>query len=328
MADKSGTPEHQLILRCAIIAGKIIDRNISPAQKSFAKTMDLDEQMDTIAADMPRSWWDIPNELLSPGPELDRITERLLQQFFFFHIKLYLHLPFIVKSATTDRYDMSTLACMEAARQMLKIFQMLRAEVEGACLFDCKTSDFVSFTAAVVLLVGHSSSSTMANQAHFNEDSHLIESAERIFHKEEREKQCKIASQCRNALRILSSAQKNDSADVGSVNKLHEIPIPYFGTVVRRSVNRASAQPLTSTAPSLYHDGLFSQSAQLTPTPTPITRCENVELDAHTIDYMGYDLENVVLGNMQWGMDYSSNLIADDLSSWLDDAIINLNQVN
>jgi hypothetical protein len=57
-----GSADHRFILRCVLCAGKVIDRNIAPGTPSFAKAMELDEEMDTIAACMPTVWWNIPDE--------------------------------------------------------------------------------------------------------------------------------------------------------------------------------------------------------------------------------------------------------------------------
>lgn len=326
MADNSGSLQHHFILRCAFIAGKVIDRNILPAKPSFARTMDLDEQMDVIAASMPEAWWDMPGELPSPGPDLENLRERLLQQFYFFHVRIYLHLPFIVKSPTTSPYDISRFACMEASRQMLRRFVMLRAEVQGACLFECKTSDFVGFTAAVVLLLGLSSPSGMPDPRNSNEDLRLIASTERIFHREEMEKECKIASQCRKTLLMLSGIQDNDSRNDDSFDEPHEILIPYFGTVVRRRVKQASAQPLSGNAQSSNNGTSFPPLTLLEPTASSLTEGPNLTADAHTIDYGGYSIPNLILGSMQWGLDNFGSFPSDDPSPWLDTPIMDIDQ--
>ncbi|KFZ16878.1 hypothetical protein V502_04850 [Pseudogymnoascus sp. VKM F-4520 (FW-2644)] len=288
--------EHMFILRCAIIAGKTIDRNIALAKPSFAKTMDLDEQMDAISASMPQEWWSIPDELPNPGLELNHLTERLLQQFFFFHIRLYLHLPFIAKS-THPPYDICRLACIESSRQMLRIFLVLRTEIQGASIFECKTSDFVGFTAAVALLVGLSE---MHGLRDAKEDWRLIASAEAIFQREATDNGCRISSQCQKAIRMLSSAHEDLQV------KSHEFRIPYFGTVVqgraRRSAQISREQPPLSTP--------------LVPTSDFVAEDQIVWPDSLEIEYMGYDLNNPIEG-----MHFMDN-VDDELSLWLDTARI------
>ena len=326
MAEESGPWQQRFILRCAFIVGKVIDRNIMPGKPSFAGAIDLDEQMDAIAASTPEGWWDTPAELPCPGLELDQLRERLLQQFYFFHVRIYLHLPFIVRSSTTSPYDISRLACLEASRQMLKRSIILHAEVQEARLFECKTSDFVGFMAAVVLLLGLDNPSDMPNPRNSDEDLRLIASVERIFHREEREKGCKIASQCRKTLQMLSGIQDNNFGNGESFAGPHKILIPYFGTVVRRGVKQASVQTLSGNAHSSSHGTPFSPSTLLEPTASSTTEEQNSLADAHTIEYGGYNPPNSILGSMQWEMDSFGNFPADDLSPGLDTAMMDIDQ--
>lgn len=65
--------------------------------------------MDEIATSMVEDWWDTSAKFPGPSPELDQFRERLLQQFYFIHVKFYLHRPFILKSPTISLYDHSRL---------------------------------------------------------------------------------------------------------------------------------------------------------------------------------------------------------------------------
>lgn len=312
-------PEHQLILRCAIIAGKIIDRNIAPAKPSFAKTMDLYHQMDTIVTLMPEDWWEIPDEPPAPVMELNHLVERLLQQFFFFNVKLYLHLPFIVKkSPANSAYTISTLACIDASRQMLRIFLILHTKVDGAYLFDCKTSDFISFTAAVVLLLGtaHMNDSPIQNN-HDDGDRKLIESAWRIFRTDAEEKGCKIASQCQKTLGILAGL---DSSDRASLDQPHEIRIPYFGTVVRKPVNKQTN--MLSHIKDISNEWRDSHTSPPLTTSLPNSSTgnigENIWLDAYDFEYVGHDFA--------WGVVDVNNLLAGNPGSMVDLSMMDIDQ--
>ncbi|KAI9781855.1 MAG: hypothetical protein M1839_005647 [Geoglossum umbratile] len=326
MAEESGSWQQQFIIRCAFIAGKVIDRNIIPGKPSFASTIDLDEQMDAIAASTPEGWWDALTELPGPGPELDQLRERLLQQFYFFHVRVNLHLPFIVKSPTASPYDHSRLACLEASRQMLRRFVILRAEVQGACLFECKTSDFVGFMAAVVLLLGLSNPNDMPNPPNSDEGLRLVASVERIFYKEEREKGCKIASQCRKTLRMLSGIQESDSRNADSLAEPHEIMIPYFGNVLRRRVKRASTQTPSGNAHSGIHGTTSSPPILLEPTASSMTEEQDSAADALTIEYGGYNPPNFIWNSMHCEVDSLGNFPTDDLYPWLDAAMMDIDQ--
>ncbi|KAF4419903.1 hypothetical protein FACUT_11343 [Fusarium acutatum] len=141
-------PEQRFVLRCAFIAGKIIDRNMMPGKPSSASSMLLDEQMDTIASSMSLGWWDLPESLPNSHTETDELRNLLLLHFYFFHVRINLHLPFIVGTESTSPRSSHRLACLEASRQLLKRFTLLRTQIQGFSIFDCKTSDFVGFMAS------------------------------------------------------------------------------------------------------------------------------------------------------------------------------------
>lgn len=258
------------IHRCAVTAGEVINYLISPGKPSFAKAMSLDEEMDNIYNSAPSSWWDIPDKLPSSRTELDNLVDRLLIHFFYFHIRMYIHLPFLKQSSSSASQEVARLACTDAARQLVKCFLILHSEVDGASLFDCKTSDFVAFTAAVVLLISHSNSDNRTA----SDDLQLIADAEKIFQASEEESGCEMAAQCRKALVLLSSPPP----DGGSTQ---EIPIPYFGKVARRVPVQSSR---------IRDDRPASGYPQLTPSTTEASSSDAQSTwgSAYSLDYMGF----------------------------------------
>ncbi|KAI8720108.1 Zn(2)-C6 fungal-type domain-containing protein [Fusarium sp. LHS14.1] len=257
------------IHKCAVTAGEVINYLISPGKPSFAKAMSLDEEMDAIYHLVPQNWWDIPEKLPSSRIELNNLVDRLLIHFFFFHIRMYIHLPFLKHSSSSVSREVSRLACTDAARQLVKCFLVLHAKVDGVSLFDCKTSDFVAFTAAVVLLIGNPVSSDRFRP----EDLQLVADSQRIFQASE-EEGCKMASQCRRALALLSSPPQHGGST-------QEIPIPYFGRIVRR-VPEQSSRVGDERAASAY--------PQLTPSTTGASSFDAHSTwgSAYSLDYMGF----------------------------------------
>ena len=326
IAHKLESLQHCFVVRCAFIAGKIIDRNAMSTKPSFANAMDLDEKMDAIATSMSGDWWDMPAELPGPSAELEQLRERLLQQFYFFHVRTYIHMPFIVQSPTKSPYEHSRLACMEASRQMLRRYVLLRAEVQGTCLFECKTSDFVGFMAAVVLLLGLSNQKSILKPRTPDQDLHLIASMERILRKEESAKRCKIAAQCRKTLEMLSGIQHNDFGNVNHSAETQKILIPYFGTVVRKPRKRASMQSLSSDIVRSSNEASYSPSLLLASNISP-TSDEQISLaDTHIIEYEGYNPPSSIQGDMHLEADNLRNFPTEDRSPWLDTLMTDLDQ--
>ena len=247
--DPAAPAEHQFVLRCALLAGRIIDRNVSKANSSFAKTVEMDEEMNAISSSMPPDWWNLPRQLPGNGPELDELRDRLLQQFYFFHVRIYLFLPFIKRSPITPgagAREFAAVACKEPCREALRRFILLRADVEeGLSLFDCKTSDFVAFTAAVVLLCALSAPSPAQQDAdRWRQDWDLISSAEDVFLRLERATGCAMAAQCRSALaamRVASAGDRHDPVDIS---------IPFFGKVTMSLPPAVPARAATLSQPA------------------------------------------------------------------------------
>ncbi|CAH0038074.1 unnamed protein product [Clonostachys solani] len=220
--------DQRFVLRCAFVAGKVIDRNVVPVRPSSTFSMLLDEQMDAIAASMPESWWELPTDLPGSEEEIESLRNRLLQQFYFLHVRMVLHLPFLFGLSETALQKVHGHSCLEASRSLLKRFVLLRSIVNGSSIFDCKTSDFVGFMGAVVLTVGWSRdlSGAAAARTPAADDIVLLERARSIFSREETEKGCRIAAQCRMTLELL--CEFNDGRDGETRRK---IAIPYFGSV-------------------------------------------------------------------------------------------------
>jgi hypothetical protein len=208
---------------------------------------------------------------------------------------------------------------------MLTRFVKLRAEVQGASLFECKTSDFVGFMAAVVLILALSGMSDIPNPRNSDKDLYLIRSMDSILHKEERENGCKIASQCRKTLQMLSGIQSNDSSNAESSVEPHQISIPYFGTVVRRRVKQVAAQNLLGNAHGTSPGTSFSPST-LQESATNFTMEQNPLAYEHTIEYGGYNPSLGIPSSIHHETDSFGNFPTDDLSTWLDTAMMDIDQ--
>ncbi|KAL7947097.1 hypothetical protein V8C42DRAFT_319651 [Trichoderma barbatum] len=231
------------VLRCAIISGKIIDRNMTDGKPSFAKAMELDEDLSSTAATQPEDWWSVPESMDQyqlQGLALNDFREQLLQQFYFFWVKLFLHLPFLVESTTSSPHYFSRMACIESAKQILRRYRLLRCKNKsGSCLFECKTTDFACFTAAVVLLISTFHCSAAGRSSSVDEDLELVATTDRLLLGEEVQNDCKVAAQCRKVLQMLSLN------DPEAADESREVIIPYFGAVIRKRARRTDLRHLS-----------------------------------------------------------------------------------
>ena len=303
MAAQSWPMALRVAVKICFIAGRVIDRNVSPDQPSFAQAIDLDEQMTAIAGSMPDSWWAVSAHPLETDWDSDDLRARLVFHFWYFHLKIYVHLPFIGRSLSDASYAISRSKCMEAARELLKRQDLLRREVQGRCLYECKSMDFLAFAALVVLLIclSHSSHDLQWSA----EDTKLIMVTKWVFEREER-RGCKISAQCRKTIDLLSNPQArgNRSTD--------EVRIPYFGTAVRRHRIECEALP---------------QASRPDASPPTLSPGDNRQPalswlgDQPTNEYQGPEALGTGQGAPLWDI---GDVAGEDFSLWFDEAMMDV----
>ncbi|KAF2098525.1 hypothetical protein NA57DRAFT_39008, partial [Rhizodiscina lignyota] len=222
------------MLKSAIVAGYVTDRLLSSKSSSFSSAMEVDQLMDKIISDLPKEWWTIP-----PSSEIDTASKlvdwqvQVLTQMCFHQTRVYLHMPFMLQSATNSRYDYSRRACLDGAREMLNLYHVLRQA--GFSAYQCKVIDFIGFTAAVVLILGLLGYGRLASSHDPQQDERdwqLIETSMEIFKEAANEKGGKVAEQSYQVLKQFSQVRNfegqgpDDNPDC-----IAKISIPYFGTM-------------------------------------------------------------------------------------------------
>jgi hypothetical protein len=286
---------HQFVLNCAIVAGQVIDRNINPTHSSINSGR-LGERMKELSDSAPDGWWDLPSRMPSRGPSLDDLVDRLLMQFFFFHVQMYIYLPRMSAGGGGIPDENDRKGCAFAARELVKRFLLLRSQADGSYIFDCKTSDFVGFTATVTLLLWIHTRPQQSQDG----DRRLIMDAEDIFRQLKRETACTVASQCLQTIQLLAPWR----SERPSSNQQREIRIPYFGNVVRK-------RP----------EGLSSVASPDTPHESHLSN-----RNGQGIDYLSYCVPtqtfNDFLGRFQDFHGYPT----DEQSFWMDGTIFDIDQ--
>ena len=251
-------------IKVGIMAGKIVDRTQGPPDYSFSSTMDLDQQLDSLAAEMPADWWDVPEKPPSKDPIIaHRWQERILQQMAYQQMRIYLHMPFMLKSAVNPRFEYSRTACFDGAREMLRLYHLIRG-IEKP-LYECKAVDFIGFTAALLLLLGilgYGRLAQIPNPQQEESDWTLIDTTMHILRGASREKGGKVATESLRVLEQLSQVRHQDLSGPGDdPNCESKIAIPYFGTIYVRRGHRFN-----------HVASRTSSTAQTTPLLTPNTK--------------------------------------------------------
>ena len=129
----------------AIAAGRINDRN---ANSNMCAATTLDK----AAASMPSEWWEVTTRAEHfSNPQTSH--EQMMTQLWYYQVTCFLQLPFMLKATTDPLFDPSRTACLQATRQLLKIYNTLRQNATLSS-YTCKCEDFQGLLASIVLMVG------------------------------------------------------------------------------------------------------------------------------------------------------------------------------
>jgi hypothetical protein len=257
----AGMATQPFTLRCGLAAGKIIDRNQSGVENSISKTMEIEENLQDIAATMSQDWWDITSlqaNILSSNVAETR--ERLCTHIYWLVLRMHLYLPFLLKEQANIGYSYGNnrTQCIESARMLLERYYILRADVDEKPVYDSKTTDFIGFMAAIIMIIGISQSKTtkqLQTSKQAMENWRLLETSVTHFQDLNKRSPCKLFSQCHRTLRLLMGKADYgaESESQGGISS-SKIFIPYFGTVtIRRALWEPSS---TSSRPTLSHQSI------------------------------------------------------------------------
>lgn len=230
----SGEYIHPLnaITKVSQLAGRVIDRNQGIAEQSFAWALQLDQELEDLFKKLDPAWLDYSELLADVESNAAELRERLMGQMIFHQIRVYLHLPFMLKSATNPRFTYSRTACLNGSREVLRLYQALRiGNVQP--LYECKAVDFIGFTAAVLIQIGllnFGMSNPSATPKEIEDDVRLIEISIDIFRRASSEKGGKVALQSAQVLEKMLGKFKGTEGQGNECNQ-SEFVIPYFGTI-------------------------------------------------------------------------------------------------
>jgi hypothetical protein len=242
-ASESPNGEH-LLLVLGTIAGKVIDRDQRPTASNFLATMQIDQDLDECKNIMPKVWWET-----EPGPQmsLGAIADMFVAKFAYQNIRRLLHLPFMLQSAVDPRYQFNRIAALDASREMIKYYRIVR-DVDRPVLTACNLADFQVFTAAMVLvldLLGQSSRSTPCPTSDQTEsDWDIVNSVMYDLKRVSKESPSGVAIQ---AAQILEDLYRSRFGTSDNGDRTYQAIVPYFGKLTIRMGNAYKASNSEST---------------------------------------------------------------------------------
>ncbi|KAI4607451.1 hypothetical protein J4E80_009564 [Alternaria sp. BMP 0032] len=125
-----------------------LDRDVSP--QAYSAALALDEQLEFSMKEMPKDFWEVPNiPSTARSPESFATLERLMVQVWHFEMKLFIHLPYLLRAHLDNRYEYSKVTALQACRNILmRWFALRNASITQAC---CRFAELSVFIAAVTL---------------------------------------------------------------------------------------------------------------------------------------------------------------------------------
>ncbi|MCJ1312677.1 hypothetical protein MMC25_006353 [Agyrium rufum] len=280
----SDTPMGRLERIHCVIASRILERNeTQPSAEGLALTRTLDVELQKAARSLPSKWWLTPNLTAKPiDPQaLFWSARRLSAQLLHYNLLNQLHLPYILRSSSSDRrYEYSLIACVNASREVLSRFIALRS-FDGFA-YNCRTVDFLALMAAMTLLLAHLDSNLsetdnlLAHQYH--SDRAMIEKVQENMKEVNRLNSDTLSAKSANLLCKLLTIEVETadgyphSAGVVSVQEVGgratpsdqdddavvSVHIPYFGIIKIAREGISKAIPLSQDPAPLTGTSAFS----------------------------------------------------------------------
>ncbi|KAF4411199.1 Transcription factor sdnS [Colletotrichum fructicola] len=105
------TPMEKLEKRYTAICLRIIDRNHASTSEGYAMTQSIDCELEHAAKTMGAGWWEMPPMSTFADPETQMtVMSHLMLQIHHHSLLILLHLPYMLRNPTNNRFDYSHLS--------------------------------------------------------------------------------------------------------------------------------------------------------------------------------------------------------------------------
>lgn len=253
--DQVGHECRPFAIQVAILMGQVIDQVQSSGGPILSKVMNIEDKLETLASTKPRTWWKYLVPTVADTATKNDLRERLICQTQYYLTKIYLHLPYLLRSPSSPLYTTSRMVAVDSARGLVLRHHALRSYIDTEPVFDCQSIDFVGFMGAVVLLLGTSHDSRNPLPT----DVELISKSVQLLQDLATIKASELAHQCASTLTALLAlripSMRHDLPNPS------EIRIPYFGVLRVNSRSSCLAAPYPTTPDDLGVKEISSMSA-------------------------------------------------------------------
>lgn len=217
--------------RLASICRQIAELDHEVTSQSYGQALALDERLESMMKEQPKDFWDVPNvPPTARTAESYDVLERLMVQMWHFELKIFIHLPFLLRAPQESRYEYSKVVALQASRNVvMRWFALRNAGITQAC---CRFAELSVFIAAMTLTLDilidmatkEKSEVQKAKGSDFAMICRVISEMEKLGKATSRER---IATRTAVVLKkILSSLDPSKQAMGKS-----RLTVPFFGTI-------------------------------------------------------------------------------------------------
>jgi hypothetical protein len=316
---------------------QVIDRN----QMGLSLCTELADKIRLEIASLPQAihagFWDCEGALANGRITTADYFESITFQMWYHQLKVSLHMPLMIQSVEDPALESHRLACLEASRDLLKTYRIMRSDKTSAFNM-VKLIDYQAFICSALLLLGvlgYGSSPSVDQSMQHSQDQDLVDAIMHILRQAAETSNNSIASQALQGLETLSSLPRMNSCPP-NLNEAGEcatpfikIVVPYAGTITisageflkEQKLSQQSAQQSFMNPPPVFtlSHGIF-QSYQDQPQFQATSEPSDVRFQdpaMGSIHNGGQILPEVPFIDFDWsGM---VTMRADDDWAWLND---------
>ena len=218
------------------VAAKLNDRNQMGQSTSIEITQELQDELDAAAEKMPAHFWHSFECLKGLKILFIDAVDCFTHQFFYYQLRVFLHLPFMLLSIEKPHLEPHRSACLEGCRGVLQGYHLFRAE----CIIDVSSIvDYQAFICSSLLLLGvlgYGAFPSTFHEINQQSDRELVSRTLATLQQVSSNSNNNIATQALEGLQTLYSLISHDKCP--HANKLDyrdhfaKIRIPYLGQVI------------------------------------------------------------------------------------------------
>ncbi|KAF4628406.1 hypothetical protein G7Y89_g9748 [Cudoniella acicularis] len=309
------------------LSAQIIDRNQAGLGLSITLTQDLQRDAALAAYDMDQDFWDAPAELSLQRIDRSEYMERLTAQLWYHHIRVFIHMPLMVKSIENPELEDHRTACLTGSRETLKIYHIMRSDPLGAFSL-VKMIDYQSFICATLLLLailGLGSSPLRSQSFHHARDWELIESTLAILRQASTTSNDSIAAQAFQGLETLASLARSAPCPPPPNGQCQtpyaKIVVPFSGTITISPGSFFKCSGASSEQASLTVIPVFTLSNGSYETSQNQSSEPNHDMTVHGLESgLGDDSGEKEFPYIDFGWENIIGVNAEDDWGWLADA--------